>query len=149
MGVGLGLGFGDTESTRAHAGTGDNSSDDRSTVSGSSKAQRRMGWVKRARRKSKGAHERASSRFLPPSLPPPSLALPPPPPLSFASMGFTGRRKGPWKGGVKTCRVVVEELRGQMAEDEMKESKEARKQPSEKSDESMDWREALKKFRVP
>lgn len=153
MGVGMGWGFSGTSSIRSDAGceTCNDSSDARSVATGSSKAARRLGWARQGgpkkKMKKQKVSERGSSRLQTFELPPPDLPLPPVPPI--VAPGYTRRRRG-WKGGVKTCRVIVEELRDQLAYHESKEQREeASKQPPEKSDESMDWREALERFRVP
>lgn len=84
-----------------------------------------------------------------------------PQPQTPGSANSGRRKKGIWKGEVKSCTVIAGELRGQLSEEREEEVEEsisptrppARVQPEEKKDEQqqqqMNWREELDRFRVP
>ncbi|KAM0810761.1 hypothetical protein AB5N19_11111 [Seiridium cardinale] len=153
MGAGMGFNSAVSAWSRADFVADEQSSESGSGTSVDSKAHKRMGWMQKSSKETQKRTKVESPRDLP-IPPPPGLAQPTLPSSSSQSQsplltGHGRRRNCQWKGEVKSCTVIAEELRKQLTEDAVEESKKVHNQPLKKRHESMDWREALQQFRVP
>ncbi|ETS82396.1 hypothetical protein PFICI_04272 [Pestalotiopsis fici W106-1] len=130
-----------------------------------------MGWVKRLSNSGQEQDANLTSLSLQASSPSPERALPSNPPVNSLfsqspardiltqphtpESANSGRRKrGIWKGEVKSCTVIAGELRGQLLEEREEESATPTRPPAhaqtdQKRDGQMNWREELDGFRVP